>query len=207
MPASDVNPSDSELIDRAIRGERDARELLFLRYRDAAFRVAVRITGREPDALDIVQDVFIKAFESLESFQRDAGFKTWLLRIVSNRSLDLLRSRKVRNAVSIERSGSEGDDETHMEIAIDSVAGRASTDVSADAERSELGDQLRAAIDSLPADQRTAFMLYADGELTYAEISEIIGIPIGTVMSRIFYARQRLEKMLADLAPHRGRRS
>jgi RNA polymerase sigma-70 factor (ECF subfamily) len=190
---SNVDSSELHLVEQAARGERDARRELFERHRNAAFRVAVRITGHREDALDVVQDSFIKAFERLGDFQRAAGFKTWLLRIVTNRALDLLRARKVRLAVPLDA----GDDEPRLELAADREPDRPGADL----ERRELADRLETAVESLPPEQRAVFALYATGEMTYGQIAEVVGIPIGTVMSRLYHARRRLHQLLEDLAP------
>lgn len=183
------------LVAAAADGDPAARQALFERYRDVAFRVAVRVTRRRADALDVVQDAFIRAFDKLDTFQRDAAFKTWLLRIVTNRALDLLRSRKVRRAVSLDGGGSENN-ESRLD-----VEDRDAAAVDDDLQRGELQSRLEAAIASLPEEQRTVFSLFAIDELTYAQIAETLGIPIGTVMSRIYHARRKLHLKLADLAP------
>lgn len=188
-----VDPSDDRLIDQAIAGDSSARRQLFEQFRDCAYRTALRITGRHEDALDVVQDAFIKAFERLADFQRESGFKTWLLRIVSNRSLDLLRSRKVRRAAALDA----GDDEQRIDL----PSGRVEDAAGYGIEQSELAARIAAAVGTLPDDQRSVFSLYASGELTYGEIAATLGIPIGTVMSRLYHARRRLHGLLGDLAP------
>lgn len=202
MNQPNVDTTDYCLVDRATAGDREARRALFERHRDTAYRVALRITGRTEDALDVVQDSFIRAFERLGEFQRESGFQTWLLRIVSNRALDVLRARKVRLAVPLD--GSDEDD-----LRRTSVADNREPPPGRELEAQELGERLRRAIESLPPDQRAVFALYASGEMTYGQIAETLGIPIGTVMSRLYHARRRLHEMLPDLAPpdiERGRR-
>lgn len=189
-----VHETELRLVAAAAAGERDARRELFERHREPAFRVALRITGRNEDALDVVQDAFIRAFERLADFQQQANFRTWLLRIVSNRALDVLRARKVRIAVPLEGNP----DDLHLEL-----ADRGGGPPGARLESAELGERLRRALDALPPDQRAVFALYATGEMTYAQISETLGIPLGTVMSRLYHARRRLHEMLPDLAPSR----
>ena len=190
-----VNLSEISLVRRATAGERDARRELFERHRDAAYHVALRITGREADALDVVQDSFIRAFERLGEFRHGARFQTWLLRIVTNRALDLLRARKVRLAIPLD--GGDDDPEPALAGAPEALRpGRAIED-------RELADRLQRAVDSLPSEQRAVFALHAVGEMTYGQIAEIVGVPIGTVMSRLYHARRRLRKLLDDLAPKR----
>jgi RNA polymerase sigma-70 factor (ECF subfamily) len=193
---SNVKRSELCLVEQAAGGDREARRELFERFREAAYRVALRITGRPEDALDVVQDAFIRAFERLGDFQRDAGFQTWLLRIVSNRALDLLRARKVRLAIPLDVTG----DEPRYEPATADPQALPGAEL----DRAELAERLRRAIEALSPDQRAVFALYATGEMTYGQIAEVLGIPIGTVMSRLFHARRRLHEMLPDLAPPSG---
>src|SRR5579883_748228 len=95
-------PSDEQLLDRYTAGEREALEELFRRYRQPAYRVAFRLLGHEADALDAVQEGFIKALTHLHGFQGRSSFKTWLMRVVSNAALDLGRQRSRREAVSLD---------------------------------------------------------------------------------------------------------
>lgn len=192
-PHSNVDGLDAERVERAARGDRDAQRELFDLHRDAAYAAAMRITGRHEDALDAVQDAFIRAFENLAGFQQDAGFRTWLIRIVSNRSLDLLRARKVRLAVPIER-----EDDTGPRGYEPAARGTAPEE---GLERADTLERVRRAVAELSEEHRAVFTLFAEAELSYGEISELLGIPIGTVMSRLFHARRRLAVLLADLAP------
>lgn len=198
MEPTNVRASELRQVEQAAAGDLEARRWLFERYREMAFRVALRITRREQDALDVVQDSFIRAFDRLADFEGQAGFQTWLMRIVSNRALDLLRARKVRRAVSLD----SGDDTPGPALAGPAGEGRPGASL----EQGELAERLRRAIEQLPPDQRAVFALYATGEMTYAEIAAALEIPIGTVMSRLYHARRRLHELLPDLAPKAGRR-
>lgn len=190
---SNVDPSEMRLVDLAAAGDRSARETLFERYREAAYAVAFRLTGRHADALDVVQDAFIKAFERLAEFQRESGFKTWLLRIASNRSLDLLRSRRVRRAASLDR---DDDDAGGPEpVAPDDVE----LTPGAELEQREMAELVQKAVDRLPPDQKAVFSMYAAGEMTYGDIAAALGVPVGTVMSRLFHARKKLQEMLRSV--------
>ncbi len=196
MVRSFVDRSELRQIEAAARGDAAARQSLFERYREVAYRVALRITGRHEDALDAVQDGFIRAFDGLAEFQRESGFQTWLLRIVSNRALDLVRARRVRLAVPL----NSDDEDCRAAVLADERSARPGAAL----EQSELAERLRAAIEALPPDQRAVFALYATGELSYGQIAEALGIPIGTVMSRLFHARRRLYEKLPDLAAEWG---
>jgi RNA polymerase sigma-70 factor (ECF subfamily) len=191
-----VNQLELRLVERAARGDRDAQRELFERHRDAAYRVAYRVTGRHEDALDVVQESFIRAFERLGEFHHGSSFRTWLVRVVTNRALDLLRARKVRLAMPLD---GEEDDPGPAAVARDE-AGQPGREL----EARELADRLQRAIESLPPEQRAVFALYATGELTYGQIAETVGVPIGTVMSRLYHARRRLHELLEDLAPRRA---
>ena len=192
VKSSDVDRSELCLVAAAADGDNDARRALYERYREVAYRVALRITGRAEDALDVVQDGYIRAFERLDGFNRSAGFKTWLLRIVSNRALDLLRARKVRLATPLDVSGESAGPALRASVAESRPGQRL--------EAGELAERLRVAIESLTPRQRAVFALYATGEMTYGEIAESLGVPIGTVMSRLHHARRRLYELLPDLA-------
>src|SRR3954470_24515890 len=93
---------DDPLVARAARGARPARDELFRRYRDPAYRVAYRLLGNEADALDAVQDGFVKALNNLPGFEGRSTFKTWLLRVISNAALDLGRQRGRRETLSLD---------------------------------------------------------------------------------------------------------
>ena len=190
VPAPSANrpPSDQQLLIRFARGDRIALEELFQRYRDVAYRVAFRLLGNEADALDAVQDGFIKALTHLDGFEQRSSFKTWLLRIVSNASLDLGRQRSRRETVRL-----DSPDAPELE----SISAAASIDPIQEVER-DLRQALDAALADLPENQHRTFVLHVDGGLSYREVAEVMKISIGTVMSRLFYARQKLKGLLAS---------
>lgn len=175
--------SDEQLLTRVARGQRRALEVLFRRYRLIAYRVAFRLLGNEADALDAVQEGFIKALTHLGGFQGRSSFKTWLLRVVGNAALDLARQRRRREALSLNaRAGND----------VDSLHPLTESDPAAGLERADLRKLLGEALAVLPEAQRRTFVLYADAGLSYRQVAEVLGISVGTVMSRLFYARQKL---------------
>jgi RNA polymerase sigma-70 factor (ECF subfamily) len=185
-------PSDDELLCRFAAGERSALEELFRRYRQPAFRVAFRLLGNEPDSLDAVQEGFVKALTHLAGFQGRSSFKTWLLRVVSNAALDLGRQRGRRETVSLDAS--TGGDSAHAQLLL--------TEPTAPGlEQAELRAMLDQALATLSDVQRQTFVLYADAGLSYREVAEVMGTSIGTVMSRLFYARQKLRAYLSERIP------
>jgi RNA polymerase sigma-70 factor (ECF subfamily) len=180
---------DEQLLARAARGCKDALEELFRRYRLVAYRVAFRLLSNEADALDAVQEAFIKALTHLPSFEGRSSFKTWLLRVVSNASLDLGRQRGRRETLSMDALGRQSRED--LEPFTLQEPGR-------DLERADLRQQLQEVLAQLPRAQRQTFVLHAEAELSYREVAEVLGISIGTVMSRLYYARQKLRHLLEN---------
>ena len=181
--------SDECLLARLAAGEHDALEELFARYRVLAYRVAYRLLGNDADALDAVQEGFIKALSHLESFQGRSSFKTWLLRVVSNAALDVGRQRSRREMLSLNVSHN-GDGEGPGPLTLDNPT--------SGLERAELRRLLNEALATLPEAQRKTFVLHADAGLSYREVAEALEISIGTVMSRLYFARQKLRVYLAE---------
>jgi RNA polymerase sigma-70 factor (ECF subfamily) len=180
-------PSDEQLLACFAAGRREALEELFRRYRVPAYRVAYRLLGHEADALDAVQEGFVKALTHLDGFRGHSSFKTWLLRVVSNAALDLGRQRGRREAVT-PAGGLPGPD---------AFGPAAPDDPAGGLQRADLRRLLDAALATLPEAQRRTFVLHADAGLSYREVAEVLGISIGTVMSRLYYARQKLRVYLA----------
>jgi RNA polymerase sigma-70 factor (ECF subfamily) len=185
MAVSPPVASDEQLLAKHIAGDQDALEELFQRYRGVAYRVAYRLLGQEADALDAVQDGFLKALTHISAFQGRSSFKTWLLRVVSNAALDLGRQRSRREIRSLDALA-PGDPDSPLTF----------HDPTRGLERADLRHLLREALSSLSEAQRQTFILHAEGELSYREVAEALGISVGTVMSRLFYARQKLRGWL-----------
>lgn len=183
---------DADLVARARAGDIEAWRVLFERHREAAYRVAWRILSHAEDALDAVQDAFVRAFENLGGFDGRSSFRTWLLRIVANRAIDVRRARRVRVVQSLDagRAGESG-----TEVAVAAESGNPAAPV----EEAELAERIRQAVASLPEGQRVVVELYSSGEMTYEEIAEVLGIPVGTVMSRLFHARKKLRERLGPV--------
>jgi RNA polymerase sigma-70 factor (ECF subfamily) len=184
-------PSDDLLLAQLATGDREALNELFRRYRLLAYRVAHRLLGNDADALDAVQNGFVKALTHLSGFQGRSTFKTWLLRVVSNAALDLGRQRGRHETLSLDRRD-PGEWEPSDPLTLENPAGRL--------ERADLRRILDEAIAALPEAQRRTFVLHADAELSYREVADVLGISIGTVMSRLFYARQKLRAHLSEWA-------
>lgn len=178
---------DETLIEWARRGDAPAREELFRRHFDIAYRVAYRLLGHDQDALDAVQDGFLKGVVHLGEFDGRSGFRTWLLRIVTNAALDAGRRRRRRPTVPLGDAETDGHDPGVFD------------DPSLGLRRGDLRDQIDQALARLSPDTRQTFVLFAEAELSYKEIAEFQGLPIGTVMSRLHYARQKLQLYLEGI--------
>jgi RNA polymerase sigma-70 factor (ECF subfamily) len=177
-----VQTPDETLVRLARDGNDLAREELFRRYRSDAYRYAYRQLGHEQDALDVVQESMLKAFSGLRDFDGRSGFKTWLLRIVINTSFDWGRRRKRR----VGGSRTENGDMAHFEATTDH-------DPALRLHQEDLRVALDRALQQLSNTIRTTFVLFAELGLSYREIAETQDIPIGTVMSRIHAAREKLQ--------------
>jgi len=179
-----VQTPDEVLVQRAREHDPDAREELFQRYRGDAYRVAYRLLGHEQDAMDVVQESLLKAFSGLADFDGRSGFRYWLLRIVSNTALDWGRRRKRKPAMNLGHgSGS------FPEPARDDDPARR-------LQQQDLRKALDAALARLTPKIRSTFVLFAEAGLSYKEIAETQEVPIGTVMSRINAAREKLQLSL-----------
>ena len=178
--------TDETLVSLARDGDRSAQEELFRRHWVGAYRVAYRLLGHDQDAQDATQECMIKALAHLGDFDGRSGFRTWLLRIVTNAAFDAGRRRKRRATVGF---GTSEGEVNNFEPAVDD-------DPTRELRRQDLRKALDAGLDKIPIKQRQTFVLFAEAGLSYVEIAEVQQIPIGTVMSRIYNARVKLQSYL-----------
>jgi RNA polymerase sigma-70 factor (ECF subfamily) len=193
-PSNDAEPDDFALIASAQKGETRAYDQLVLRHRNRIFAMIRNMTHNEADAWDLSQDVFIKAWNALASFESKAKFSTWLFRIAHNVVYDWNRRRKREPA-------GELNDELLQNESIDPCAiaiprPYASPDIQM--EHSELKEKIETALRKVSHDQRQIILLKDVQGLSYKEIADVTGCEIGTVMSRLFYARKKLQTLLKD---------
>jgi RNA polymerase sigma-70 factor, ECF subfamily len=186
-PTTGVQTPDELLVRRAREGDGAACEELFHRHRNNSYQLAYRYLGNEQDALDVVQEAMTKAFSALGEFDGRSGFRTWLLRIVVNTSLDWGRRRKRRPSFQI-GSTPCGQANGYERIVED--------DPARGMHQQDLRQILERALNHLSPTIRTTFVLFAELGMSYKEIAETQDIPIGTVMSRIHSAREKLQAEL-----------
>jgi RNA polymerase sigma-70 factor (ECF subfamily) len=164
------------------------------RHERRAFAVAFALVRDENDAREVVQDAFLRAFKSLDGFQGSSAFFTWLYRIITNLAIDLKR-KPGRQVVDLDETRHSAD-----EASIDFPAlGRPDgTDPAEDVRRAEIGARLQAALDALPPYHRAVIVLREVDGMSYEEMAVAMGVSKGTIMSRLFHARQKLQRALAD---------
>ena len=180
--------ASDEIIERCLHGDQAAWEVIVRTYRRKVFNIAYKFVGRHDQAEDLTQDVFLKLYKSLDTFDRRANFQTWLISVSRNLCIDHYRSvRKERETINREVDPSD--------------LAPVSTDTPAD-RRIEQRDRvvlLRRALDTLAPTLRTAVMLRDIQELTYQEIADTLKLPEGTVKSRINRGRTELSRQIQKL--------
>jgi RNA polymerase sigma-70 factor (ECF subfamily) len=161
------------------------------------FKVAYGVVRNAEDALDVVQETFLKAYRSLERFERRSSLLTWLCQIAIHRAIDMTRRKKVRKASELEEF-MMGDGRSGGLATADPVGPRPELDPGLVAQGDELKSALDRALAKLSEKHREVFVLFTVKGLAYREIADALGIQIGTVMSRLFYARKHLQDMLRE---------
>jgi RNA polymerase sigma-70 factor (ECF subfamily) len=188
-----VQPSDWDLVTRARGGDRDAFRALVERYQRKIGALALGMLRNREDALDIVQETFTKAYQNLDRFKGDAGFYTWVYRIAVNLCVDHQRRDSKQQLTSLDVDGRAEDPPIALP---DGPRPDQPFDRASDA---EIASGVRAAIAELTPDHRAVILLREVEGLSYAEISEVLDCPKGTVMSRLHYARRQLQGRLRGL--------
>jgi RNA polymerase sigma-70 factor (ECF subfamily) len=181
-----VNLEETEMISRCQRGDQEALKEIFDKYNKKVYRIAYGVVRQREEALDIVQEVFIKLFHSIKNFKGKSHFYTYLYRMVMNTAIDHARKTGKQIISSLDQEGSF----------------QPSDDLEKGPERillqKELEERVKLAMDKLPAEQRAA-LIFRDVEgLSYQEMAETMGCSIGTVMSRLHYGRKRMQELLKD---------
>ncbi len=179
-------------VERARSGDSDAFRLLVEQHSRAIFRLAFRMTGNEEDAEDVVQETFLRAYRQLDKYEARSSFSTWLYRIASNYSLDLIRMRK-RHEDKRERGSAEDDRDILQSIPVDSPG----------PDRlmygNQINDRVNAALNELSAQERTAFVLRHFEGQSIQEIGEALGTGTNATKHSIFRAVQKLRKSLEPM--------
>lgn len=183
MEQNDKYLDDHEraLIERASKGDQKAFSELFHTYKEMVYRVVYRLLGNSEELNDAVQQTFIELYKSLPGYAGKSKFTTWLYRIAVNVSIQFFRKRRVQDRNQPFNPEIFSDSETNSDLPL---------------ERKELRKQIETALASLHIRKRTVVVLHDIENRTMEEISEIIGVPVGTIKSRLFYGREELKKKL-----------
>jgi RNA polymerase sigma-70 factor (ECF subfamily) len=189
--ASEVN--DIDLVKRSQNGDSRAFDALVTKYRSRIYSMSYSLVQNESDAWDIAQEAFIKAWRAIPTFKLDSSFYTWLYRIAHNCAYDQLRKRKHTQAGEFDDSRADH----HPDPTAEAVPHHEVRPDHALSNR-ELRGKISEAINQLSEDHRTAILLKEVEGLKYHEIAEVMQSSIGTVMSRLFYARKKLQELLKD---------
>lgn len=188
-------PTDGLLVGRVLAGDRTAFDVLVTRYQRQAVAVSYRLLGNTHDALEVVQDSFIKAFTSLATLQKPEAFGGWLMRIVSNLSLNFRRGRKTRQQLPLDdllsssaTQGESGGSEW-MARSGDPVRGM---------ESAEMGRKLQEALAQLPEKQRLALIMFTIEQMPQKQVAEALDCSVEAVKWHVFQGRKRLKEMLKE---------
>lgn len=184
--------SDAYLVSRALEGDLPAFEKLVTRYQNKLIGYSARMLNDQDEAEDVAQEVFIKAYRSLDSFRGDAQFSTWIYRIATNLCIDRIRARKRRpqQAYSLDEPMDKDEDKGGREIA------DLSAEPTREVERDELRRRVREVMNEMPEKMRTILIMCDMQGMAYEEIAKVLDCPIGTVKSRLFHARADLGRRL-----------
>lgn len=189
-----TGPDDLELVARSQAGDTSAFNELVTRYRNRAYAMIYNMVRNEQDAWDLAQDGFLKAWKSISRFRGQSSFYTWLYRILMNVTIDAMRRKQIEG-------GTEFDDQ----IGLQNIAPGAATAPKSEMEPAdrmsdkEIRLRIDDAIQKLSPEHRTAIVMREIDGLEYTEIAEQMGCSLGTVMSRLFYARKKLQALLKDV--------
>jgi RNA polymerase sigma factor (sigma-70 family) len=191
-PPSPDPLDDRRLVSLARDGDLSAYDELIRRYQERIYATIYHMTSNHEDANDLAQESFIKAFQALPSFKGDSSFFTWVYRIAVNKTINFLKQRKNRNMLSL------NDLDVNAEHDPDLVEFVSHNTPRRDVNLSELQEKLNVALQKLSEDHRLVITLHDIQGLSHEEISKIMGCNVGTVRSRLFYARQQMQGLMAD---------
>lgn len=191
MALSTAEQTDKQLVERVQKGDKRAFDLLTLKYQHKIVGLVSRYIRDADEVMDVTQEAFIKAYRALPRFRGDSAFYTWLYRIAINTAKNYLVSRS--------RRPPDTDIDVDGEFQGDSVVLRDVAGPDSNLARDELEAVIYSAIDNLPEELKVAVTLREFEGFSYEEIAEVMECPVGTVRSRIFRAREAIEKSIAGL--------
>ncbi|MFZ5979562.1 MAG: RNA polymerase sigma factor [Candidatus Zixiibacteriota bacterium] len=187
-----MQDDETALIAGALEGDQKAYTFLVNKHKTAVFHIIQKIVKNEEASRDLVQETFMKAFNSLATYRSEYRFSTWLYKIAANTSIDFLRKKRIQ-ALSLDQPIETRDGTVELEVADYSYHPER------DLENKEQRFSIETAIDSLPEKYREVIVYRHKDDKSYEEIADLLGIPVGTVKARIFRARELLKKKLKNI--------
>jgi RNA polymerase sigma-70 factor (ECF subfamily) len=184
-------PDDQKLVRRVLRGDQGAFETIVRKYQQPMLNYVSRMVHEREMALDVSQEVFLRAYASLSSFRPEYKFSTWLFRIASNYLIDHWRKKKV-STVSLDQPVDGDDDGCYLQVADEKAS------VARDLEMKELRTRLETAIERLPVHLRELFVWRHVTGMSYEERADIKKLPVGTVKNRVFQAKEMMRTLLEE---------
>ena len=194
-PAPAATPSpveETELVQRARKGDLTAYDDLVRRYQERIYATIYHMTANHEDANDLAQEAFIKAFQALRSFKGGSSFYTWVYRIAVNKTINFLKQRKNKTQISLDDLDFNAEHDPDLVALISDKTPRREVGLS------ELQEKLNIAMQKLSDSHRLVVTLHDVQGLSHEEIAKIMDCNVGTVRSRLFYARQQLQAYLSD---------
>ncbi|MBV9673474.1 MAG: sigma-70 family RNA polymerase sigma factor [Verrucomicrobia bacterium] len=187
-------PADADLVKRCQKGDSTAYDQLVMRYRSKVYAMIYGMVQNEQDAWDLAQEGFVKAWRSIHRFKGQSSFYTWLYRIMTNVTIDTLRRKGYKTSAEFDDRIAPTDVEPGSR-----TTPAISPSPSKKLEQGEVKQRIDEAIAKLTPEHRAVIIMKEIEDLQYSEIAKILGCSIGTVMSRLFYARKKLQGYLKDV--------
>ncbi|MBI3184334.1 MAG: sigma-70 family RNA polymerase sigma factor [Myxococcales bacterium] len=187
---------DLTLVKRARSGDQRAFKLLLERYQRKVYSVALGMVRDKEEALDIAQEAFVKVYKYLDHFKGDSSFYTWLYRITVNICIDVLRRKAAARGDPVEYDDSLKVDSAEANIG--ALGTKLGTNPQKSALRKELAQKIQEALEQIPEKHRAILLLREIEGMSYEELARTLEIPKGTVMSRLFHARAKMQKILSE---------
>jgi RNA polymerase sigma-70 factor (ECF subfamily) len=191
-PAATPQPEEGVLVRRARQGDLGAYDELVRRYQERIYATVYHMTSNHEDANDLAQEAFIKGFQALKSFKGGSSFYTWVYRIAVNKTINFLKQRKNKTQMSLDDMDLNAEHDPDLVALISDKTPRREINLA------ELQEKLNEAMQKLSEPHRLVVTLHDIQGLSHEEIAEIMECNIGTVRSRLFYARQQLQAHLSD---------
>src|ERR1022692_256518 len=192
LPSEPAPVEEMDLVKRALKGDLTAYDDLVRRYQERVYATVYHMTANHEDANDLAQEAFIKAFQALKSFKGGSSFYTWVYRIAVNKTINFLKQRKNKAQMSLDDLDFNAEHDPDLVALISDKTPRREVNLA------ELQEKLNAAMQKLSESHRLVVTLHDVQGLSHEEIGKIMDCNIGTVRSRLFYARQQMQAYLSD---------